>query len=250
MQFSFETAAAALNATSAREAWKWLRSRLNAIDADHVSMVYNFPTRKLSKRFADQSEILGTMISPQWHAAMKDNPEWVFDDPVLPKALSSDNAIFTDTDRPETLAKNASQRRYIRRFRDFGKRLGVGIPIHNRVEGSMSVFLFGWQLDGKAPNEQYIKAIEGPVRQLANYFNEGLLLRSRIDDASNFLISRRESECLSWAAIGKSTSEIADILSLADSTVNAYITSATKKLGASNRTQACTRAFLLSIISP
>ena len=52
------------------------------------------------------------------------------------------------------------------------------------------------------------------------------------------LLSPRERECLQWTAAGKTTWEIAAILCISQNTVDGYIASATRKLGAVNRTQA------------
>ena len=57
------------------------------------------------------------------------------------------------------------------------------------------------------------------------------------------LLSRRETECLVWTAAGKTTWEIAGILAISQNTVDGYIASATRKLGAVNRTQAVAEAL-------
>ncbi|WP_337267592.1 helix-turn-helix transcriptional regulator [Oryzifoliimicrobium ureilyticus] len=55
-------------------------------------------------------------------------------------------------------------------------------------------------------------------------------------------LSRREVECLRWTASGKSSDEIAIILSLSPHTVVGYMKSAMRKLNASNRMQAVAQA--------
>lgn len=79
------------------------------------------------------------------------------------------------------------------------------------------------------------------------YLCEGLKLRSIADTSETRLLSPREHECLAWVAAGKSSKEIADLLKLAESTVNEYLGNATHKLQASNRTQAAARALLLGL---
>ena len=51
-------------------------------------------------------------------------------------------------------------------------------------------------------------------------------------------LAPREKECLLWVGLGKTTKEIADRLKLSDPTVDEYIASAMRKLGATSRTQA------------
>ena len=62
------------------------------------------------------------------------------------------------------------------------------------------------------------------------------------------LLSRNERNCLVWGACGKTSSEIAIILSLSEHTVNHYFTIAATKLGANNRTHATAKAIQQGII--
>lgn len=62
------------------------------------------------------------------------------------------------------------------------------------------------------------------------------------------LLSRRERECLQWTAAGKTTWEIAGILEISPNTIDGYIASATRKLGAVNRTQAVAEALRRALI--
>ena len=48
-------------------------------------------------------------------------------------------------------------------------------------------------------------------------------------------LTQRELHCLKWVAIGKTSWETARILGLAESTINAHIQSASRKLGVNGR---------------
>lgn len=61
-------------------------------------------------------------------------------------------------------------------------------------------------------------------------------------------LSMRETECLRWAAAGKSSDEIAIILGISVYTVSSYFKTATKKLDSVNRMQAIARAMRLKLI--
>lgn len=63
-------------------------------------------------------------------------------------------------------------------------------------------------------------------------------------------LTRRERECLLWAAKGKTTWEIANILALSERTITFHMVNATKKLNATNRRQAVVRAISLRLIDP
>lgn len=62
------------------------------------------------------------------------------------------------------------------------------------------------------------------------------------------LLSRREIECLRWSAAGKSSEEIAIILSLSSHTVTAYLKTAMKKLDVTTRVQAVVMAYRLKLL--
>lgn len=62
-------------------------------------------------------------------------------------------------------------------------------------------------------------------------------------------LSPREREVLQWCAAGKTSSAIADSLSISEHTVLTHIANACRKLGASNRTAAVARAMSAGLIS-
>lgn len=61
-------------------------------------------------------------------------------------------------------------------------------------------------------------------------------------------LSPRETEVLKWTACGKTSSEIADLLSITEDTVNAHIKNACLKLDASNKTHATAIALAHGVI--
>jgi len=63
-------------------------------------------------------------------------------------------------------------------------------------------------------------------------------------------LSRRERECLVWVARGERTARIADRLDLTERTVNQYLNSAMRKLGARTRAEAAVKAVRSGLIFP
>lgn len=61
-------------------------------------------------------------------------------------------------------------------------------------------------------------------------------------------LTAREVEVLRWTAEGKTSAEVADILSVSERTVNFHINSAVAKLGACNKTSAAVRAAMLGLL--
>ena len=61
-------------------------------------------------------------------------------------------------------------------------------------------------------------------------------------------LTRREIQCLKWAAAGKTDAEIGDIVQISLPTVRFHITNAARKLDVSGRSQAVHRAATLGYI--
>ena len=87
--------------------------------------------------------------------------------------------------------------------------------------------------------------------RLALYFaGQEAMLRLREMAVPDYAtLSRRERECLQWAAAGKTDWEISRILSLSDKTVNIYIERAKAKFGANTRAQAIVMALQGGLIA-
>ncbi|CAG8998607.1 MAG: Transcriptional activator protein LuxR [Candidatus Celerinatantimonas neptuna] len=64
----------------------------------------------------------------------------------------------------------------------------------------------------------------------------------------DYQLTARERECLSWACQGKTTWEIAQILHLAESTVNFHLNNTITKTKASNRQQAIAKALMSGVL--
>ncbi len=63
-------------------------------------------------------------------------------------------------------------------------------------------------------------------------------------------LNNRELECLTWSARGKTSPEIATILSLSKRTINFHIENACRKLNVSTRTEAVAKAASGRLIDP
>ncbi|MEM8748837.1 MAG: helix-turn-helix transcriptional regulator [Pseudomonadota bacterium] len=62
------------------------------------------------------------------------------------------------------------------------------------------------------------------------------------------VLTKRQTECLKWASLGKTSGEISLILGLSEHTVNHYLNTCCKLLDCVNRTQAVAQAIRLQII--
>lgn len=68
------------------------------------------------------------------------------------------------------------------------------------------------------------------------------------DETPDFKLTERETEAMTWVARGKSSSDIAVILNVAERTVNFHVNNVIRKLGVGTRIQAAIRCALLGLI--
>jgi DNA-binding CsgD family transcriptional regulator len=133
---------------------------------------------------------------------------------------------------------------------DFGiGDLGVTIPVRGPYGdvGMLSVTRKGSVREW----EGLIRSAIGELQSAAVHLHDAAM---RSDALSGILrrpmLSRREVEILQWVAAGKSQQDVADILGIAQRTVEVHLASARDKLGALNTPQAAARAVSLGLIYP
>ena len=80
------------------------------------------------------------------------------------------------------------------------------------------------------------------------HFGMSRCLTSKLLPEAEVTLSNREVEVLRWTAEGKTSGEVADILRIAERTVNFHINNAVIKLNASNKTAAAIRASVLGLL--
>lgn len=88
------------------------------------------------------------------------------------------------------------------------------------------------------------------IHLLASYAYEAISRIEEVSASADIGLTRREDECLHWAAAGKTSWEISRILGCSEATVNFHFRNIIHKLGASNRRQAVVRALSLGLIRP
>lgn len=87
---------------------------------------------------------------------------------------------------------------------------------------------------------------------LMSYVHEGLrrLNTQAQPAAASIRLTAREREVLTWVCVGKTSWEIARILTLSERTVTFHVDNAMRKLGTHTRSQAVARAVSLGLIAP
>lgn len=126
-------------------------------------------------------------------------------------------------------------------FQRFGMLEGAVFPTHD-LAGSRGAVGFSGEAVDFSPQQMM------ELAYLATHIYQRLAEIRAIDVRSVDTLTDREIDCLNWTAAGKTSAEIADILSLSEHTVNHYLNRATKKLEAVNRTQAVAKSLRLGLI--
>jgi LuxR family quorum sensing-dependent transcriptional regulator len=121
----------------------------------------------------------------------------------------------------------------------FGRALVVPIP---GPAGSTA----GVSMGGRAPE---LTAQSRPAIHLMALYAFDRAAGLHVTPRSKPFLTEREREVLSWVAAGKSAWDIGEILNIAKRTVDEYAQTATRKLGATTRTQAVALAIRDRFIS-
>jgi DNA-binding CsgD family transcriptional regulator len=128
---------------------------------------------------------------------------------------------------------------------------GITIPVHMPRERTGSV---SWYSRKATTNVAAVLAEHGDLLRLAGLHFLDLVYSARTEPDPNTprspLLSERELECLSWAALGRTDTEIGGLIHRAPTTARFHIDNAVRKLGARNRTQAVAIAAQQGMIHP
>lgn len=124
---------------------------------------------------------------------------------------------------------------------------GLTVPIRG-PGGQHALFSVATSRSDKAWKKQLQEHLPD-LHNFAHHLHQATLRVEGVAPCVNKVtLSVRERDVLQWASEGKTTEEIAMILSIAERTVRVYLDTARHKLGASNRTHAVARAISLSLI--
>ena len=80
------------------------------------------------------------------------------------------------------------------------------------------------------------------------YFFERVIRVIDADEKPNWKISKRQMDCMRWIAVGKTSQEIAELLSISEHTVNHHISNVCTKLGAASRAHAVAKLLKSNLI--
>ncbi len=165
-------------------------------------------------------------------------------DAIIREMLSSTDPLFwSDLSNRRTISE--VELRVLNEAGDFGLRNGFMTPLHN-LDGSISaVLLMGSGIDERDPD------IRAAAHLLSLYYGSigrRLMAASKNRRAVARPLTPRQRECLLWVRMGKSSSDIGDLLGLSAETVNDHIAAACQRLGVRTRVQAVAEAAVHGFI--
>lgn len=128
--------------------------------------------------------------------------------------------------------------------REYGLGSGVSVPLHGP---GVSWGLMSYA-SRKLPAADYQDMLP-ELHLLAHFVHEAARQFVRSKTPTRFqALTKRERECLSWAAEGKTSWEIGQLLNISERTSIFHLQNATHKLGVSGRQAAIARAVSLGLI--
>lgn len=167
------------------------------------------------------------------------NKKYHFIDPVIREALRNPEPFRWGIDfRSRT--SSLAQQQLFDEASQFGIRFGFTVPIHDG-HGPISALTFATD-ESRPPFEKCIDSCARVLQLMGLYFHAHVRRKLGNEHAIDGIrLSRRELECLEWAAQGKSSWEISRILGISRNTVAYYLENAKEKLGVRTIAQAVMR---------
>lgn len=194
-------------------------------------------------RRAAPLEALETNFSLDWIEHYKSR-NFVECDPIVKYSIQTNSAVEWRSLLENGLLSK-EQKAVMNEAREFGLRSGVFMSTR-QFNGSIQLVSFA-SLDERSlePDNLRLASIAGKLAAMRVADKQ-----SCEENVFESPLSERERDCLSWAAIGKSSTDIELIMSISRNTVDFHIKNAMAKLDASTRTFAIVKAIRLGFISP
>ena len=168
--------------------------------------------------------------------------DYVLRDPMVVEMFRTYEP-YSWSDVLERRELSSEERKIVFEASEFDMNIGFVVPIFgsNGYAGMVSVTGEGPEL----PEE-----VRASLQLASIYVHNRLLSLRRKVDTENAGLTARESECLRWAAAGKSDWDIGEILGISHKTVNFHVENAKRKLDVATRVQAIVAGIRLGILQP
>ena len=189
-------------------------------------------------------DLQGSTVITSWPAellAIYDQEGLMVNSPVLRRLRTSARPFFYDMTRPDWSRDDGKSGLVSTLFERFKMMRCAYFPTHE-ASGLRGAVSFAGDREPFTPAEMR------ELCYIAIHVFDRLAEIRHLDTRMTDTLTDREIDCLNWTAAGKTSAEIAEILSLSEHTVNHYLNRATKKLDTVNRTQAVAKALRIGLI--
>lgn len=189
-------------------------------------------------------DLQGSTVITSWPAellAIYDQEALMVNSPVLRRLRTSTRPFLFDMTRSEWSRDDGKSALVAGLFERFKMTRCGYFPTHE-PSGLRGAVSFAGDREPFSPAE--MRELSYIAIHVFDRLAEIRNLDTRITDT----LTDREIDCLNWTAAGKTSAEIAEILTLSEHTVNHYLNRATKKLDTVNRTQAVAKALRIGLI--
>ncbi|KZN58178.1 hypothetical protein N473_05400 [Pseudoalteromonas luteoviolacea CPMOR-1] len=235
MQSTFEIIEQLKTASTLEDVKELLSRLLDIIEYDYFLIGLIMP------QSITRSDVLILDNYPQSWRQYYDDTGLVKVDPIV--RYSMDNylpIIWSHLEKDKRYSKQELQ--VIKKAHEAGLQSGFSIPFHNNLGefGMISFALKNQQSDSVSKFNRALPLVQLIVPALQDALK-------RIDSkpsVSDTTLTKRETECLTWAAEGKSSWEISKILCCSERTVLFHLQNAGAKLNANNRYQTISKAII------
>ena len=189
-------------------------------------------------------DLQGSTVITSWPAellAIYDQEGLMVNSPVLRRLRTSARPFLYDMTRPDWSRDDGKSALVSALFERFKMMRCAYFPTHE-ASGLRGAVSFAGDREPFSPAEMR------ELCYIAIHVFDRLAEIRHLDTRMTDTLTDREIDCLNWTAAGKTSAEIAEILSLSEHTVNHYLNRATKKLDTVNRTQAVAKALRIGLI--
>lgn len=173
-------------------------------------------------------------------------------DPFLNAIHARRRAIAWDIDKnpPWSDRLDKLQQTLVNAKWDAGIRAGVTAPVFGASHDSFESAVISFSRENALTDTER-RYLEPWAQVFAMYFQSvapAILLTNKEKPDRLVVLSKRERDCLSWAAAGKSTCEIGETLAISAVTVKFHLANAAAKLGTRGRAFSISKAIRMGLI--
>jgi len=169
-------------------------------------------------------------------------------DPIIRHCMNNNMPIIWG----QKTFKSGREMQLYKTAQAYGLHQGIAFPIHG-AHAEFGILNLVINKTAKTPSQQELDEMISDWALIRDYVFESskkfTLLKNDVQPDKTFL-TRREIECLKWAAEGKSSWEMSVICKCTEATVNFHFANIRKKFKVNTRQQAIVKAMQLGLIFP